>query len=188
MMRGTQEMPTGLGFCLTAIDQALESEVLDAIGEYQLEPMVLHDNPSRRKVAHFGASYAPSSRTVSLGQPIPGVLMRAVNVAAHALELADVAFREVLLSDYPPGSGIGRHRDAPAFGLVLGVSLLSPCTLQFEQGSGSARKVWEQFLPPRSAYVLTGDARWKWRHGISAVRHRRVSITARELRVDLGPA
>ena len=155
---------------------------MQAISRLALEPMVIHDNPSRRQVAHFGVSYAATTRTTGAAPVIPAAFVEAVALAAAALAIDDISFEELLVTDYPPGSGIGRHRDAPAFGLVLGISLLSPCTLQFERGSGAARQVWEQLLPPRSAYLLTGESRWEWRHGIRSVTRRRMSLTARELR------
>jgi len=165
------------------IDERLERAATEAFASFDLNPMVLHDNPSRRLVAHFGVSYDAATRTATGdAPPIPDVIWELVTAAATALDAQDLAFEEVLATRYPPGSGIGRHRDAPGFGTVLGVSLLSPCELQFERGSGTDRRVWEQYLPPRSAYLLMGPARWEWRHGISSVSRERMSITARELR------
>ena len=44
-------------------------------------------------------------------------------------ELADL-----LVTRYPPGAGIGWHRDAPQFGEVSGVSLLTACGMQLRHG------------------------------------------------------
>lgn len=183
MMRGEVVRPEGLRVCLEVIDEATEREVATAILTYSKSPMTLHDNPSRRKVAHFGVSYSAATRSIDGTAPaIPEVLVSLVAVAASALDTAEIHFDEVLVTDYPPGAGIGRHRDAPAFGVVVGISLMSNCNLQFERGTGSSRQVWEQLLPPRSAYLLSGEARWQWKHGIKAVARQRLSVTARELR------
>lgn len=184
-MRGELVQPSGLRLCLDVIDPAHERALVQAISSLALEPMVIRDNPSRRQVAHFGVSYAAATRTTSAGPAIPKVFAEAIALSAAALAADDIRFEELLVTDYPPGSGIGRHRDAPAFGVVLGISLLSPCTLQFERRSGVARQVWEQLLPPRSAYLLMGESRWDWRHGIHSVTRRRMSLTARELRGGL---
>ena len=56
-------------------------------------------------------------------------------------ELADL-----LVARYPPGAGIGWHRDAPQFGEVSGVSLLAACRMRLQGvtrsagGSGSAHR------------------------------------------------
>ena len=35
------------------------------------------------------------------------------------------------MTEYPAGAGIGWHRDAPAFDFIVGISLLSECTMKF---------------------------------------------------------
>ncbi len=89
---------------------------------------------------------------------------------------------EALVTHYPPGAGIGWHRDAPAFGLVVGVSLLGACRFRFQQGRGAARRTRTVELAPRSAYVLDGAARWAWQHAIPPAQGRRYSVTFRTLR------
>src|SRR5262249_9741084 len=89
---------------------------------------------------------------------------------------------ETLVQRYPPGASIGWHRDAPAFGAVIGVSLLSACRMRFQRGSGKARQVAALDLPPRSVYVLDGPARTGWQHSLAPTRALRYSITFRTLR------
>ena len=36
-------------------------------------------------------------------------------------------------------------------------------------------------LPPRSAYIMRGAARWNWQHAVSPTRELRYSITFRTL-------
>ena len=88
---------------------------------------------------------------------------------------------EGLLTRYPPGATIGWHRDAPVFGDVVGVSLRSACLLRFQRGRGDQRRVFEQVLDPRSAYVLSGPSRTAWQHSIPAVTELRYSVTFRTL-------
>lgn len=98
---------------------------------------------------------------------------------------------ETLAQRYPPGASIGWHRDAPAFGAVIGVSLLSVCRMRFQRGSGPARQVAALDLPPRSVYVLDGAARTAWQHSIPPTRSLRYSIegvAARTVPVVVGPA
>ena len=83
-----------------------------------------------------------------------------------------------LVSRYPVGAGIGWHRDRPSYGpVVLGLSLGAPCRLRLRR----AREVHDVELPPRSLYVLAGEARSAWEHSIPPVTAERWSVTLRTL-------
>lgn len=181
-VRGHHEKPRGLNIVLEAIPVDLEAELVEMGRRFTFERVVIHGMPSKRSVAHFGIHYAAESFALSPANEAPAPLHQAVDIASAALSRPTLKWEEFLFSHYPPGAGIGRHRDAPAFGTVLGISLLSPCTMQFESGTGTERRVWEQWLPPRSAYLLEGPARWQWRHGIDACTFERFSVTARTMR------
>lgn len=88
----------------------------------------------------------------------------------------------MLVTEYPAGATIGWHRDAPMFGVVVGVSLLTACRFRFQRGKGESRETRTITLEPRSAYVLGGEARWRWQHHIPAITAPRYSITFRTLR------
>ncbi|KAI8640380.1 hypothetical protein BD408DRAFT_484212 [Parasitella parasitica] len=97
----------------------------------------------------------------------------------------------LLVNEYDPGQGIMPHVDAPAlFGpAILSLSLLSECIMKFTFEEQHAEIV----LPRRSLAVLTGDARYKFKHsiskdltettdsGISIERNKRISFTFREI-------
>ena len=89
----------------------------------------------------------------------------------------------MLVSRYPAGAGIGWHRDAPTFGSrIAGVALASPCRMRFQRTSGGTRSTAAVELPPRSAYLLSGKARWSWQHSIPAAKELRYSVTFRTLK------
>ena len=90
------------------------------------------------------------------------------------------------MTDYPAGAGVGWHRDAPAFDIIVGVSLLSECMMQLrpwplEKNANRAKPI-RQILEPRSAYILRGPSRTRWQHRIPATTDRRLSLTFRTLR------
>ena len=85
---------------------------------------------------------------------------------------------DLLVTRYPPGAGIGWHRDAPQFGEVSGVSLLTACRMRFRRGRPRAWETAELTLEPRSAYLLSGPARARWQHRIPPVTQERWSITS----------
>jgi alkylated DNA repair dioxygenase AlkB len=69
---------------------------------------------------------------------------------------------------------------------VIGVSLLGPCRLRFRRDTSDERESATATLDGRSAYVLTGAARWHWQHSIPPARHWRYSVTFRTLCADGG--
>jgi alkylated DNA repair protein (DNA oxidative demethylase) len=92
-------------------------------------------------------------------------------------------FVQILVWRYPAGAGIGWHREAPKFGSKIpGVSLGAPARMRFQRTVGGERQTAAVELAPRSAYVLSGKARWSWRHSIPATRELRHSITFRTLK------
>ncbi|GMK57807.1 hypothetical protein CspeluHIS016_0406410 [Cutaneotrichosporon spelunceum] len=83
----------------------------------------------------------------------------------HALAFKQPLARQVILNLYAPGTGISPHIDLPnryADGIV-GVSLAGGCVMTFTR-DGERHDV---YLPPRSVYVMSGEARWEWEHGIA---------------------
>lgn len=94
-----------------------------------------------------------------------------------------------VINEYIPPLGIGAHKDYSAFGPTIAcVSLGSDIVLDFtEPARGLHVPV---FVPAQSFWVITGEARSKWMHGIASRlsdviagerrrRGRRVSITFR---------
>jgi alkylated DNA repair dioxygenase AlkB len=88
---------------------------------------------------------------------------------------------QALLIRYDPGAGIGWHRDRPVFEHVIGVSLGAPATLRFRRRHADGFDRASVFLPPRSVYHLTGEARHDWEHSIADMEVTRWSITFRSL-------
>lgn len=145
---------------------------------------------ARRRVAFYGMSY-DDSRTV-IDTKIPAFLD---DVRARAASWAGIAFDDfamALINEYRAGAPIGWHRDAPQYGIIAGISLLSACRMRFrpyvapravgEPGRAPRKTTHELVLLPRSGYLITGDARSRYEHSIPAVDVLRYSITFRTLR------
>src|SRR5688500_13032474 len=122
-------------------------------------------NVARRQVAHFGWLYGYDSWKVEPGPAMPEFLYNLKQRSATLLQVEADRLVQALVTEYPAGAGIGWHRDAPIFGVVVAVSLLSPCRLRLRPGSdGRARA--SLVIEPRSAYALCGEARSAWQHSI----------------------
>jgi alkylated DNA repair dioxygenase AlkB len=179
MARVPLEEPEGLVYKPELLTVEEERKLLDVLEELRFDPIVMHGVAARRTARHYGLDYDYEARTPKAGEPMPEWLLalRDVVSAFHAGEYA-----EALVQRYPAGSTIGWHRDAPAFGDVVGVSLGGSARLRFQRGKGDARRVWEVVAEPRSAYVLSGPVRTSWQHSIPPTKELRYSVTFRTLR------
>jgi DNA oxidative demethylase len=142
----------------------------------------MHGVVAKRRVLHFGWSYTYDSARIAPGLEMPEFLVPLRARLAGFVSVAPEDLAEALVTEYPPGAGIGWHRDAPAFGIVAAVSLGSGCRMRFRKGKVGAWETTEAFLAPRSAYAITGESRSGWQHGIPATAGKRWSITFRTLR------
>jgi alkylated DNA repair protein (DNA oxidative demethylase) len=184
MARAPSEEPEGLFYRPDVLSVAEESKLLEIFETLRFDPIVIHGQAARRTGRHFGLDYDYEARTPQPGDAVPDWLQP---VRARAAELASVEpdeLVEILVQRYPPGSTIGWHRDAPAFGIVVGISVGSSSRLRFQHGKGNERRVWEILLEPRSGYVLSGKARSSWQHSIPPTKGLRYSITFRTLRKE----
>lgn len=183
-MRGVEERPAGLVLRTDVLTLEEETALLAWSRALDAEPVVMHGVASRRLVRHFGVDYDYASWGTVATEPVPEQLLPVRSRAAELARVAPESFVEALVTCYPPGAGIGWHRDATAFGpVVVGVSLGSEAVMRFQRrAAGGERRVFEQTLPARSAYVLAGAARHAWQHSVPPVRDERWSLTFRQLR------
>ena len=163
---------------LISIEEA--ESLLDNIRNLRFCHIRMHGVIARRRVIHYGWDYGYDSWKITPTLPIPDFLSPLRRIAAGFAGVDPSALEEVLVTEYPPGAGIGWHRDAPMFGLVVGVSLVGYCRFRFRRGPGHKALI-DHILEPRSAYVLDGQARHEWQHSISPVKQLRYSIAFRTL-------
>lgn len=151
----------------------------------------IHD--LKRRVQHYGYRYDYKARNVTtdlqLG-PLPGWLLPLCSKL-----YADGYFRhvpdQVIVNEYEPGQGIAAHIDCvPCFeDTVASLSLGSACVMDFADLTGKKLPL---LLEQESLIILSGDARYKWRHAIAPRktdringaeirRSRRVSLTFRNV-------
>jgi len=175
-------LPEGLIYVPGFLSGAEERDVLAVAATFELHPYVLHDTPSRRLVRSFGLALVTGGYDAGPAVPIPAGLDWLRERCAGLMGREPGELADLLVTRYPPGAGIGWHRDAPQFGEVSGISLGAACRMRFRRGRPREWQTAELTLEPRSAYVLSGPARAQWQHQIPAVREERWSMTFRTLR------
>ncbi len=177
-------LPEGFLYRPDFVSPPEEAALIAAVGRLPFSAVRMHGVIARRRVVQFGWRYSFDGLSLAPGPDLPAFLeplrVRAASLAGR--EPADLT--EALVTEYSPGAAIGWHRDAPQFGIVVGISLLAACRFRLRRGEGRAAERLSIELAPRSAYVLDGPARKAWQHSIPAVPGLRYSITFRTLRRD----
>jgi alkylated DNA repair dioxygenase AlkB len=179
-------LPEGFRYVGEFISIQEEQELLRRMEALAFDEVKMRNRVAKRKTLHFGWRYGYESWTITPGNPVPDWIVTLRERVSALMEEPAERIEEVLLSQYPPGAGIGWHRDAPMFGpKVVGVSLGGVCRFRFQRGRGEMRETSEHRLERRSAYLITGQARTLWQHSIPPTKALRYSITFRTVRRPL---
>jgi alkylated DNA repair dioxygenase AlkB len=163
------------------IGEAEEVALAAELEKLALKPFEFHGYFGNRRVVNFGLKYDFGRRSVEKADDMPSFLDDLLSRAAHFAGCERDAFRQVGVNEYRAGAGIGWHKDKPQFGIVVGVSLLTPATMRFRRSHGENWIRTSRTLQPRSIYVLSGEARTDWEHSIPTLDALRYSITFRTL-------
>jgi DNA oxidative demethylase len=171
----------GLRYEQEVIGKDDEQLLIERLSKLGLTPFRFHGWIGNRKTQSFGWRYDFDDASFSPADPIPNWLEPLRTTVAEFAGVAPADFVHVLLARYDPGAGIGWHRDRDLFDKVVGISLNTPAMLRFRQRIGSGFKRATLEVAPRSAYLLSGEARYEWEHSIVPGEALRFSITFRTL-------
>jgi alkylated DNA repair dioxygenase AlkB len=197
-----EELPEGFLYREEFLSSEEEAQLLGIFRGLEFAAYDYHGYQAKRRIVRYGVNYDINTRQERENVlPIPEFL---VDIRRRAAEFAGVAADELvqaMVSEYSVGTPIGWHRDAPQFGIIIGISLGSACRMRLKpympkshamdqhpfswpdaRGGARATKVISLPLEPRSIYVMRGAARSEWQHSIPAVEQLRYSITFRSLR------
>jgi alkylated DNA repair dioxygenase AlkB len=171
----------GLDYRDDFISTAEEAELLGHLLDLDLAPFRFHGWTGNRKTQSFGWRYDFDDASFTPAGPLPDWLLPLRAKAAALAGAEPFDFVHVLLARYDPGAGIGWHRDRPVFEKVVGVSLNTPARLRFRRRIAAGFERFSKDVAPRSAYLLSGEARHDWEHSIAPGDQLRFSITFRTL-------
>ena len=174
--------PDGLVYAPDFVTEKEERALLAVFDALEFDEVRMRGQAAKRTVVHFGYRYDYEAWRLTPVGPVPPSLTALRDRAGALVDVDPELFAETLVTRYPPGAGIGWHRDAPLFGpKVVGVSLGSACSMRFQRRSTTVRATHAIDLAPRSAYALTGAARSSWQHSILSTEGLRYSVTFRTL-------
>lgn len=101
-------------------------------------------------------------------------------------------FNQCIVNNYNPGQGISKHIDNTSYGDIIGCYTLgSGCYMRFTNNNNNDDYI-DVYVKPNSLYIMSGDARYKWKHemipaqydvveSIKIPRGRRISLTFRNV-------
>jgi alkylated DNA repair dioxygenase AlkB len=171
----------GMRYAEDVISEAQEAALLDRLGQIDLAPFRFQGWLGNRKTQSFGWRYDFEDASFTPADPVPDWLEPLRRHAASFANVVPDEFVHVLLARYDSGAGIGWHRDRDVFDQVVGISLGSPAVLRFRKRRETAFSRASLEVAPRSAYLLSGEARHDWEHSIAPGKSLRFSITFRTL-------
>ena len=177
--------PPGMRFETDWLGADEEAALIEAIGALELREARYKQYTARRRVVSFGGKFDYDNNRLLPAPPIPPAFEPLRQRVARWLGVAPELFSQMLVAEYAPGTPLGWHRDVPDFESIVGVSLRGEGEMRFRPyppESARAADLRSLVLPPRSAYVLEGPARWQWQHSIVPTRVLRYSISLRTAR------
>ncbi len=171
----------GLHFITNFITLEEEKELLKQINKQ------VWSSALSRRTQHYGYIYDYKSReAVQETNPIPEWCQFLITRLMEKELLKNVP-DQLIINEYMPGQGIFPHIDDPVSfeDGIVSLSLESDIIMDFIRDTKK-----HVMLKRRSVIVLHGDARYKWKHGITArksdfglKRSRRVSLTFRKMKI-----
>mgnify|MGYP003985362801 FL=1 len=157
----------------------------------------LSNSTNSRKVQHYGYKYNYKSSSVrDIAPTLPSYLLNLQSTLTEVCKKFKIInntyeFNQCIVNNYNKGQAISKHIDALSYGDVIGCYSVGnkTGTMIFTQGN----KTIEVKAKPKCLYIMSGDARYKWKHemknlGIFPKGHkkeglepRRISITFRNV-------
>lgn len=173
---------SGLAYIENYITSEEEARLIDLVDQ---APWI---TDLQRRVQHYGYKYDYKKRLIDhssyLG-PLPDWL-GALSQRLYTEKIFDEQPDQVIVNEYLPGQGIAPHIDLGSCfaGVICSLSLASRCVMDFTH-AGLTHSL---ALQPGSLLVMSGEARYKWKHGIKPrkiddkiLRARRISLTFRKV-------
>jgi alkylated DNA repair dioxygenase AlkB len=178
-------LPSGFVYVPDFISLQEEDQLIQLISEIELHKFLFQGHEAKRRVASFGYDYSFDKRILTEGKQIPSTFIPIVEKVSEFLSIPKGKFGELLVTEYPVGSVINWHRDAPPFDLIAGLSLHSDCIFKLrphDKEKQGRKSIISIPVKRRSLYIMQGSARTDWQHSTAPVKEIRYSITLRTLR------
>lgn len=168
-------------------DFMVESEVKqiqEYIADINFEPIT--NAPNSRRVAQYGYTYSYDRSGVKVTEPIPPILHNLVtsskinNIVKS--NILGYEFDQLIINEYTPGQQIAYHTDHPTQfdDIIVCITIGQSVPIMFK----NEEKTKKLNVISGSLYIMTGDARYKWKHHLrNNGETNRYSLTFRKVKL-----
>jgi DNA oxidative demethylase len=171
-------MPSGLKLAYEIMAPEEEAALIQLFEQCGLATNA-YDPCNPRSSVSFGWKYDYQNDSFIPCAPLPEGLRAVCETAARLAGVEPEDFAECLINRYEPGAIIQPHKDKPVWELVIGISLGSTAVMTFSKPPEEEAESFDVVLPPRSLYLMSGDARHSYGHSLPPMPATRWSITLR---------
>jgi len=145
-----------------------------------------------RKVQHYGYKYNYKSKSIYDSAPKLPDFMKDMEITltdiCKKLKIikSDYKFNQCIVNNYEKGQAISKHIDVLAYGDVIGCYSIGNRNAIMVFTKGTERV--EIKARPKSLYIMSGDARYKWKHEMQTLKafpkgHKKVGTAPRRISV-----
>lgn len=177
--------PPGFSYYPEYLTVEEELQLYQEILKIELNTFMFQRFAAKRKVASFGYDYSFDKRSLSKGTDIPKAFHPLIKAVSVIIRVQIEKIGELLVTEYPVGSVINWHRDAPPFDIIAGISLQADCIFKlrpYDKTKQGRHSIISVPVKRRSLYVMQDAARSEWEHSTAPVKNVRYSITLRTLK------
>lgn len=184
----------GFFYIKNAFESRVANEIIKFLNEQEWK--AISASETGRKVQQYGFEYDYSTRKDSEYkkiQDIPEILLLLQKIGLDKVKelipetLENCKLNQCIVNKYDPGQGISAHIDKITFGpAIVCFTLGSATTMTFSKTINGKKVVVEKYVEPNSLYIMSGDARYEWKHEIrprftdeGIRRGTRISVTFR---------
>ena len=128
----------GLDYRDAFLSDAEATATLGHIEKLPFAPFEFHGYLGKRRIVSFGRKYDYGSRHLREAPDFPAFLLPLRTHAAAFAGVREADIAQALITEYSPGAGIGWHKDKSVFDKVVGISLVSACTIRLRQKAGTS--------------------------------------------------
>lgn len=127
-------------------------------------------NKTSRRVLHYGYNYSYNGSGLKKISDIPNIFKKLVTVdrvnSSINKNLLTEDMEQLIINEYIPKQGISYHTDhEKLFGpIIVCLTVGSGVEIEFINKETDEKIV--QYLDVGSLYIMSGESRYKWKHGI----------------------
>lgn len=187
-MDDKQVSPQGLFFIADAISVEEEKSLIAFLNNQKWVPLTINVDTGRC-VQQYGFrfdyhTYEIKDDVPKIPKELSGLIVKLTSICKQLkIDGSALEFSQIIVNRYLPGEGITAHIDWKAFGPIIGCFTLG-ASAPIEFTKEATKQSFILQTEPRSLYIMSGDSRTSWKHGMKSGNKDngcRISVTIRHV-------